>query len=167
MGREIIMNITIRKAKEEDFSAIFSLIKELAMFEKAPEKLTNSVDLMKEEKNYIQCFVAETEAKEIIGIAQYFFAYFTWSGKSMYLGDLYVKESYRRKKVGLKLLNKIFEVAKEENCKKLTWQVLNWNTSAIEFYKKLGAEIDEEWFNCNFYSKEIQMNRLLAGKIEH
>ena len=155
------MKITIRKANEEDFFAIFSLIKELAIFEKAPEKLTNTVDLMREEQNYIQCFVAETETNEIVGFAQYFFAYFTWSGKSLYLGDLYVKELYRSKKVGLKLLKKIFEVAKEENCKRLTWQVLNWNTSAIEFYKKLGAEIDKEWINCNFYSKDIQTNNLL------
>ena len=61
------MNIKIRKAIEEDFPAIFSLIQELALFEKAPEKLTNSLDQMIEEKNYIQCFVAETETKEIIG----------------------------------------------------------------------------------------------------
>ncbi|MEJ2196515.1 MAG: GNAT family N-acetyltransferase [Ignavibacteriaceae bacterium] len=150
------MNITIRKANEKDFSYIFSLIQELAEFEKAPEKVTNSVDQMLEEKDYIQCFVAETETKEIIGIAQYFFAYFTWSGKSLYLGDLYVKESYRGNKVGLKLLNKIFEVAKEEKCKRITWQVLNWNTPAINFYKAIGVEIDKEWFNCNLYAKDIQ-----------
>ena len=153
------MNIKIRKAIEKDFPAIFSLVQELALFEKAPEKLTNSLDQMIEEKNYIQCFVAETETKEIIGIAQYFFAYFTWSGKSMYLGDLYIKESYRRKKVGLKLFNKIIEVAKEENCKRLTWQVLNWNKTANEFFRRFGAEIDTEWINCNLYSKKIQKCR--------
>ena len=150
------MNIKIRKANEKDFSDIFSLIQELAVFEKAPEKVTNSVDQMFEEKDYIQCLVAETETKEIIGIAQYFFAYFTWSGKSLYLGDLFVKESYRGNKVGLKLLNKLFEVAKKENCKRITWQVLNWNTSAIEFYQKIGVKFDREWFNCNLYAKDIQ-----------
>ena len=150
------MNIKIRKASEKDFPDIFDLIQELAEFEKAPEKVTNSVEQMLEEKNYIECFVAETETEEIIGIAQYFFAYFTWSGKSLYLGDLYIKESYRGNKIGLKLLNKIFEVAKKENCKRVTWQVLNWNTPAIDFYKKIGVEIDEEWFNCNLYAKDIQ-----------
>ena len=150
------MNIKIRKASEIDFPYIFDLIQELAEFEKAPEKVTNSVEQMLEEKNYIECFVAETETEEIIGIAQYFFAYFTWSGKSLYLGDLYIKESYRGNKIGLKLLNKIFEVAKKENCKRVTWQVLNWNTPAIDFYKKIGVEIDEEWFNCNLYAKDIQ-----------
>lgn len=150
------MNIKIRKASEKDFPDIFDLIQELAEFEKAPEKVTNSVEQMLKEKNYIQCFVAETETEEIIGIAQYFFAYFTWSGKSLYLGDLYVKESYRGNKVGLKLLNKIFEVAKKEDCKRVTWQVLDWNTSAIEFYKKIGVEIDRGWFNCNLYAKDIR-----------
>jgi len=153
------MKIKIRKANEKDFSSIFSLIQELALFEKAPEKLTNSVEQMLEEKNYIQCFVAETEAKEIIGIAQYFFAYFTWTGKSLYLGDLYVKESHRRQKVGLKLFEKIIEVAKEENCKRLTWQVLSWNKPAIEFFKKFGAEMDKEWIDFNINSKGIQMER--------
>jgi GNAT superfamily N-acetyltransferase len=114
---------------------------------------------MIEEKNYIQCFVAETEAKEIIGIAQYFFAYFTWSGKSMYLGDLYVKEKYRKNKVGHKLFNKIIEAANEENCKRLTWQVLNWNKPALEFFKGFGAEMDKEWIDCNLYSKDIQIGR--------
>ena len=153
------MSIKIRKASEEDFPAIFSLINELALFEKAPEKLTNSVEQMREEKNFIQCYVAETETKEIIGIAQYFFAYFTWSGKSIYLGDLYVKESYRRKKVGLKLFKKIVEVAQKENCKRLTWQVLNWNKLALEFFKGLGAELDKEWIDCNLYAKDMQINR--------
>ena len=150
------MNIAIRKASAKDFPDIFSLIQELAAFEKAPEKVSNSVDQMLQEKKYIQCLVAETETKQIIGIAQYFFAYFTWSGKSLYLGDLYVKDSYRGNKVGLKLLNKIIEVAKRENCKRITWQVLNWNTTAIEFYKKIGVEIDEEWFNCNLYAEDIE-----------
>ena len=153
------MDIKIRKATEKDFSAIFSLIKELALFEKAPEKLTNSIEQMIEEKNNIQCYVAETEANEVIAIAQYFFAYFTWSGKSMYLGDLYVKEKYRRKKVGLKLFNQIVEIAKEENCQRLTWQVLNWNKPAIEFFKGMGAELDTEWIDCNLYAKDFQMNR--------
>ena len=153
------MNIKIRKATEEDFPAIFLLVEELAQFEKAPEKLTNSVEQMRKEKEHIQCYLAETETKEIIGIAQYFFAYFTWSGKSLYLGDLYVKESYRKIKVGLKLFKKIVEVAQKENCKRLTWQVLNWNKPALEFFKGFGAKIDEQWIDCNLYAKDMQINR--------
>jgi len=143
------MKITIRKATEKDFGAILSLIKELAHFEKAPEKVTNSVEQMKEEKDFFGCFIAETEKKEIIGIALYFFAYYTWIGKSLYLDDLYVKEAYRGRKIGVNLLKKVIEVAKQENCKRVRWQVLNWNKPAIDFYREFGAKNDDEWINCD------------------
>jgi GNAT superfamily N-acetyltransferase len=149
-------NITVRNATEEDFPSIILLIKELAAFEKAPEKVTNSVELMKTEKELFQCFVAETESGEIVGMALYFFAYYTWVGKSLYLDDIYVKESYRKHKIGTALLRKIFEVACEKDCKRVRWQVLNWNQSAIQLYKKNGAEIDDEWLNCTFDADGIK-----------
>jgi len=150
------MKFIIRKAIDKDLAEILSLIKELATFEKAPEKVTNSVEQMKNEKEYFKCFVAENSQKEIIGIALYFFTYYTWVGKSLYLDDLYVKKSYRGNQIGTELLRKIFEVAKRENCKRVRWQVLNWNKSAIDMYKKSGAEIDNEWSNCDFDSQGIQ-----------
>jgi len=143
------MQITIRKACENDFPSILALIKELALFEKAPEKVTNSVGQMEEEKDFFHCYVAETAEKEIAGIALYFFAYYTWVGKSLYLDDLYVREAFRGKKIGTKLLKKIIEIAKEENCKRVRWQVLDWNTPAIDMYRKCGAITDGEWINCD------------------
>jgi len=154
------MNISIREATEADFPAILSLIKELADFEKAPEKVTNSVEQMNREKDLFRCFVAETESKEIAGMALYFFAYYTWVGKSLYLEDLYIKEQYRRNKVGTALLRKIFEVASAEGCQRVRWQVLNWNKSAIEMYRKSGAELDDEWLNCNFDANGIKNFRI-------
>lgn len=142
------MSIRIRNAVEDDFPSVLSLIKELAEFEKAPDKVTNSVELMKMEKDFFHCFVAETDDKEIIGIALYFFVYYTWVGKSLYLEDIFVKSSFRGKNIGTALMEKIFETAKTEDCKRIRWQVLNWNYKAIEMYKKIGAEIDEEWCNC-------------------
>ncbi|MBT3208257.1 MAG: GNAT family N-acetyltransferase [Bacteroidetes bacterium] len=144
------MSLIIRKATNKDFPAILSLIKELADFEKAPEKVTNSIEQMKNEKDYFQAFVAENEENEIVGMAVYFFAYFTWVGKSLYLDDIYVKKSQRGKKIGTKLLKKIFEIAKAEECKRVRWQVLNWNIPAIEMYKKCNANLDDEWINCDF-----------------
>ena len=140
----------IRKANENDFTSILELIKELAKYEKAASKVTNTVEQMKQEQNFFAAFVAETEHKEIVGFALYFFAYYTWVGKSLYLDDIYVKEAYRRKKIGTKLLKKIFETARNEKCNRVRWQVLNWNTNAIEMYKKAGAKIDAEWLNCDF-----------------
>jgi GNAT superfamily N-acetyltransferase len=149
------MNFTIRPTAEKDFPAILSLIKELALFEKAPEKVTNSVEQMIQEKHLFGSYVAETESGEIIGMSVYFFAYYTWVGKSLYLDDIYVKEEYRRHKIGTALLKKVFEVARAENCNRVRWQVLDWNKNAIEMYKKAGATIDDEWLNCDFDKEGI------------
>jgi len=154
------MHITVRKATEEDFEAILNLVTELAVFQNAPHKVTNTVDLMKQEKTYFNAFVAASTNGEIAGIATYFFAYYTWVGKSLYLDDLYVKEDKRGLKIGSALLKAIFEVAKNENCKRVRWQVSSWNKPAIEFYKKCGAELDEECVNCDFDESTISTFKL-------
>ena len=146
----------IRKATENDFASILSLVKELAVFQNSLEKVTNTADQMLQEKNLFQCYVAENDHKEIVGIASYFFAYYTWVGKSLYLDDIYVKESCRGQKIGNKLLRQIFEVAKTENCKRVRWQVSNWNKPALDFYKNVGAAIEEEYCICDFDAKGIQ-----------
>ena len=149
------MIINIRKATEDDYPAILGLIKELALFEKAPEKVTNTVDQMKEEQGLFRSIVAENRDGEIVGMALYFFAYYTWVGKSLYLDDLYVKESFRKLKIGSALLNEVMKIAKAKNCKRVRWQVLHWNQNAINLYKKVGAFIDEEWLNCDFDAEGI------------
>ena len=143
------MNITIRTTEPKDYPAVLELIKELALFERAPEKVTNTVELMQEENHYFQSLVAEKEDGEIVGMAIYFFAYYTWVGKSLYLDDIVVKEKYRGNKIGTKLLDKVIEFGNENNCKRIRWQVLDWNTNAIEFYRKYGAKLDGEWINCD------------------
>ncbi len=150
------MNITIRNTEEKDFPQIIALIKELAKFEKAEDQVTNTVDQMLDEKDFFKCFVAETDNGEVIGMALYYFVYYTWVGKSLYLDDLYIKPSFRGKKVGSKLLQKLFDVAKVENCKRVRWQVLDWNEPAIKLYKKMGAKLDSEWYNCDFDKKAIK-----------
>lgn len=150
--------VKIRKAKPKDFAAVFSLIQELAAFEKAPHKVSNSVEQMQKEKKFFQCYVAEVKyqssagkkkQKEIVGMAIYFFAYYTWVGKSLYLDDLYVKEAYRQQKIGRLLLQKVFQTARKKHCKRMRWQVLDWNQNAINFYRKIGTNLDTEWINCD------------------
>ncbi len=150
------MGITIRKSKQSDFPEILSMIQELADFEKCPDQVTNSVQQMNKEKDCFRCFVAEDEKGKIVGMAVYFFAYYTWVGKSLYLDDLYVREWQRGKKVWTKLLWKIFEEAKKENCKRVRWQVIDWNTPAIKMYEKLWADIDSGWSNCDFDEAKIK-----------
>lgn len=150
------MNYTIRRAEEKDFEAVLDLIKELAAFENAAEKVLNTVEQMKAEQDLFQCWVAETSDKEIVGMALFYWVYYTWVGKSLYLDDLCVKQQCRGQGIGSALLKKIFEVARENNCKRVRWQVLNWNDPAIELYTKCGAELDDEWINCDFDAAKIQ-----------
>ncbi len=149
------MAFTIRQGKSADFPAILALIKELALFENAPEKVTNTVAQMEEEQALFNTVVVENEQGEIIAMMLYYFTYYTWVGKSLYLDDLYVKKAYRGNEIGKKLIKKLFSIAKENNCKRVRWQVLDWNEPAIAFYKKLGATLDGEWINCDFDKQQI------------
>ena len=143
------MTVTIRKIEESDYLVLISLFKEFALFEKLPEKMTNSVEQMLREKEYLTGFVAVNDADEIVGYATYFFGYYTWIGKSLYMDDLYVRPDFRCAGVGTKLINEVIAFAKAENCKKLRWQVSEWNQPAIDFYKSLGANVDAVESNCD------------------
>jgi GNAT superfamily N-acetyltransferase len=149
-----IMTINIRKGTQADFPAILELIKDLATYEKSSDKVKVSVEQMKKEKKFFDSFVAEEDGM-LVGIAVYFFSYSTWVGKGLYLEDLYVRPELRGKRVGTKLLVKIFELAKKEGCNRVRWQVLDWNRDAIVFYKKRGARISDEWLNCDFDGDQI------------
>ena len=143
------MRITIRKANQQDFPTIVSLIKEFAIFQKTPEKVTITPEQMTASENLFQCFIAETERKEIAGFASFYFVYNSWSGKGLYLDDLYVTDIFRKHGIGKKLLEAIIQLAKDEQCKKLRWQVSKWNANAIDFYKSMGAVIDDTEINCD------------------
>src|SRR5205814_41898 len=116
-----------------------------------PEKVMITLEQMKENKDFFLCFVAEIETNAIVGFASFSFAYYSWSGKAIYLDDLYVTESYRTQNIGTKLLDTVIEFAKKEQCKKVRWQVSKWNANAIGFYKKMGADIDDVEINCDLY----------------
>jgi len=143
------MTVTIRKIEQRDFPVLISLFKEFALFEKLPEKMTNSVEQMLSEKEYLTGLVAVNDADEILGYATYFFGYYTWIGKSLYMDDLYVRPNFRGSGVGTMLINGIIAFAKVENCRKLRWQVSEWNQPAIDFYKSLGATVDAVESNCD------------------
>jgi len=142
------MKIDIRKAEPEDFEEIYSLIIEFATFIKTPEKVVTTPSQMINDKDYFNCFIV-VDKNKVVGFATYFIAYYSWTGKTVYLDDLYVSEKYRGLGIGNKLLDKVIETAKCENCKKVKWQVSNWNEKAIEFYKMRGATIDEVEINCD------------------
>jgi len=143
------MTVKIREATVEDYEVIVELFREFAHFEHLDERMTNSVDRMKAEKDYFNCFVAVNESDKIVGYATYFFSYFTWTGKSLYMDDLYVTEAWRGAGIGTILLNKVIAFARASGCHKLRWQVSDWNAPAIGLYKSLGAVIDAQERNCD------------------
>jgi len=143
------MTVTIRPIEERDYATLILLFQEFAHFEKLPEKMTNSVEQMLREKEYLTGFVAVSPEDEILGYATYFFGYYTWIGKSLYMDDLYVRPNLRGAGVRTKLINEVIAFAKAENCKKLRWQVSEWNQPAIDFYKSLGANVDAMESNCD------------------
>ncbi|HWB63215.1 MAG TPA: GNAT family N-acetyltransferase [Chitinophagales bacterium] len=154
------MSFVFRKGDEKDVSGIFRLVKELAEFERAPEAVVNTEKMLLEDgfgKNSIyQVFVAEEVATgDIIGMALYYTAYSTWKGKLIYLDDLVVTEKFRRYGIGKKLIDMVLQTAYDDGVNQIRWQVLEWNTPAIEFYKKIGAELDPEWINCRMSKQEI------------
>lgn len=142
----------IRKGERADLPAALRLIKELALFEKAPQEVTNTLEMMEEDgfgPNPIYGFIVAEQDEDILGMSMYYYRYSTWKGKRLYLEDLIVTEKARGSGIGKQLLDRTVEIAKETNCTGVMWQVLDWNTPAIEFYKKYGASLDEEWINCN------------------
>lgn len=146
------MSITIRDAVQQDVPAIFELIKELALYEKAPEQVTNTIEQMYKdgfgENPIFGTIVSEVDG-EIFGMALYYYRYSTWKGKRLYLEDLIVSETMRGRGLGEKLLNATIEKARQNACTGLMWQVLDWNQPAINFYKKFGARFDEGWVNVH------------------
>jgi GNAT superfamily N-acetyltransferase len=143
------MKVVVKRANEQDFPKILDLIREFSIFQGTPERVTISLEQMIYESAFFQCFIAETDDQEVVGFATFFFAYYSWTGKALYLDDLYVKEVFRKQGIGKQLLEAVIEFARLESCRKVRWQVSNWNANAIEFYKKMGARVDDVEINCD------------------
>lgn len=152
------MEITLRKAVKTDIPEILGLIKELALYECAPQEVTiTAEDLEKDgfgENPIFEVIMAYAD-NEPAGMAFYYFSYSTWKGKCLFLEDIIVKEKFRRNKIGKILFEAVIEKAKEANAKRLHWQVLDWNEPAINFYKKYNAELDNTWINGKLTEKQI------------
>ncbi len=130
------------------------LIRELALYEKAPQEVTVSFEHFVESgfgSNPVWwAYVAELEDGTIVGFALYYIRYSTWKGQRMYLEDIIVTQSMRGKGIGKQLFDALLEVCKEKKFKGMVWQVLDWNEPAINFYKKYSnVQFDQEWINCS------------------
>jgi ribosomal protein S18 acetylase RimI-like enzyme len=168
------MEIIIRRAVKEDCPRLLELIKELAIYERAPDDVTVTLEHFTESgfgKSPVWwAFVATSpltplrkaergippsppvekgSGDEVAGFALYYIRYSTWKGQAMYLEDIIVTEKARGNGIGKLLMDKLIEEAREKKFNRIIWQVLEWNEPAINFYKKYNAELDGEWLNCS------------------
>jgi GNAT superfamily N-acetyltransferase len=138
----------IRNAIKEDMPKVLELIMELAVFEKEPDAVVvTATDLVRDgfgDHPLFYTFVAEVNS-EIIGIALYYYRYSTWKGKTIHLEDLIVRENQRGTGAGTALYHAVINQGKKDNVRRIEWNVLDWNTPAVDFYKKSGAKVLEDW----------------------
>ena len=149
--------MNIRKGNRNDMQAVLDLIQELAEFENEPDAVLVTVDDLVRDgfgpTPLFQVLVAEidddantsSEGKQIVGMALYYHRFSTWKGKTIHLEDLVVKEKMRGTGLGYALYSEILKQGKKDGVRRVEWNVLDWNTPAIEFYKKSGAKIMDGW----------------------
>ena len=140
--------ITTRKANTSDIATVFSLVQELAIYEKAEHEVTTSIEVYIRdfENKVFDVIVAEMEG-EVVGMTFFYMAYSTWKGKMLYLEDFVVRESHRRFGIGQLLYDAYIAEAKTLGANLVKWQVLDWNEPAVKFYAKNNATIEKEWWN--------------------
>ena len=152
------MNINIRVATAQDCPALLELIHELALYEKAPQEVTVTLEEFIEagfgEKPVWKSFVAEVSGK-VIGFALYYIRYSTWKGSRLYLEDFIVTEAFRGQGVGKLLFETVIQEAKDKGFNGMSWQVLDWNEPAINFYNKYNAYLESGWLSASFSKEQV------------
>jgi len=148
-------NITIRPATEADLPVMHALVYELAVYEKEPEAVvTNPAEYLEDFRNGLfEGHVAEMD-DQMVGMTLFFMAYSTWRGKMLYLDDFVVNEQYRRHGIGQLLFDAFVQEGRRRGCRLIKWQVLDWNTPALNFYVKNKAEIEKGWWNGKIIFKD-------------
>ena len=149
----------IREAIAADVPLILQFIRGLAEFEREPDAVTaTEADLLRDgfgENPYYHCLIAD-HGDQPAGFAFYFFNYSTWTGRpGLYLEDLFVNPEFRGLGIGKALLARVAAIAVEKNCPRLQWEVLDWNTPAVDFYAGLGASFLDEWRNVRISGQAL------------
>jgi GNAT superfamily N-acetyltransferase len=156
--------LRIRSATSQDAALLLAMIRELAEFERMREFVTNrEEDLVRDgfgEKPRFRALIAEWDSQPA-GYALFFDSYSTWSGRGLFLEDLFVREMFRRRGIGTVMLAAVAKVAIDERCYGIHWSVLDWNENAIELYKAMGAEFRDLWRPVMLSGEALEK---LAGK---
>ena len=163
------MATTIRAATEADVPQILAFIRALAAFEREPDAVTATEEGLLRDgfgpNPIYYCLIADRDGQPA-GFALYFFNYSTWKGcPGIYLEDIFVHPEFRGLGIGKALLQQVAAIAVQKGCPRLQWEVLDWNTPAIDFYKAMGAEFLDEWRNVRVSGEAL--DRLASvGAIE-
>jgi GNAT superfamily N-acetyltransferase len=162
------MALVIRPAVPADVATILSFIRKLAAYEREPDAVSaTEADLLRHgfgPNPYFECLIAEEDAAPV-GFALYFFDYSTWLGRpGLYLEDVFVDPPFRGRGFGRALLQELARIAQARGCARMKWEVLDWNTPAIDFYRSLGAELQLEWLNVRL--GEAALRQLADSTLE-
>lgn len=162
------MGITIRTATVADVPQILTFIRALAAYERAPDAVTATEEGLRRDgfgpNPFYFCQIAEQDGQPV-GFALYFFNYSTWKGQpGVYLEDLFVQPEYRGLGIGKALLKEVAAFAVERGCRRMQWEVLDWNTPAIDFYNAMGAEFLDEWRNVRISGEPL--HRLAGSEVK-
>jgi GNAT superfamily N-acetyltransferase len=160
------MATLIRTATAADVPQILAFIRALAVYEREPDAVSATEEGLFRDgfgaNPFYSCLIAERDGKPA-GFALYFFNYSTWMGRpGLYLEDLFVEVEFRGLGIGKALLQRVAAIAVEMNCPRLQWEVLDWNTPAVDFYRAMGAEFLDEWRNVRITGEALA--RLAGGK---
>ena len=153
-------NLILRDALASDVPEIAALIRELALYEKEPEKaIATEANLLRDgfgPEPYFRCTLAEWQG-EVAGFALYFFQYSTWEGRpALYLEDLFVRERFSKRSIGTALFQHLARIAVERHCTRFQWECLDWNRPALDFYESTGAQVLREWLNLRVTGDALQ-----------
>jgi GNAT superfamily N-acetyltransferase len=148
MDREAGRDIVIRQADAGDMPAVHGLVRQLAIYEKAEQEFTATIEDYRRdlEAGVFEVLLADT-ADGPVGMALYFMTYSTWKGRMLYLEDFVVSEPFRGQGIGRLLFDAFLQRARERGCRLVKWQVLDWNEPALQFYRKYDSIIEKEWWN--------------------
>jgi GNAT superfamily N-acetyltransferase len=153
------MKITLRPAEESDLPAVLALIHELAVYEKAADEVTITLEELSRdgfgERPLFEIVLAESNGV-VVGMSFYYIRYSTWKGRCIYLEDLVVKGEWRGRGVGKLLFEETMRIARDSGASAMNWQVLDWNEPAIHFYRKFNAKLDPEWINGSLSARQLQ-----------
>lgn len=153
------MDLVIRRAEVRDVPRMLELVRELAVFERAPDEVTVTLEHMREAgfgpDPVWTGWVAEVDGA-ILGMAVCYERYSTWKGRRLYLEDIIVTEAARGQRIGEALFRACVAFAVENDHDGMTWQVLDWNTDAVRFYERLGAAIAKEWWNGSLDKEQLK-----------